>query len=81
MNPFRDRWQIVYEVLSADQDRAAQFAKDVITADSKGDLTLIDTTCANAQKLFGRAYLVNLKTGMVRPVRMFDDAPGETNRL
>lgn len=75
------QWQIYYEVLSADQDRAAQFVRDVVTREATGDITiLIDSAAANAQKLFGRAYLVDTRTGMVRPLRMFDDAPGIANQ-
>jgi hypothetical protein len=72
----KPQWIVYYEVLSADQDRAATFLTGVL----QGDLTkeVLDAATTNAQKLFGRAYLVDLRTGMVRPLRMFDDAGAPT---
>ena len=34
--PRRANWQIFYEVLSSDQERAAQFVRDVLTKERSG---------------------------------------------
>lgn len=70
MKLFPHRWQVVYEIPSVDQDRAAAFASSTGSQVKPEDLPLFH---ASVQRLFGRAYLINRRTGDRRPVRVYDD--------
>lgn len=70
MKLFHRHWQVVYEISSIDQDRAAEFAK---ATGSQVKPESLPEFHASVQRLFGRAYLINRKTGDRRPVRVYDD--------
>lgn len=62
-------WQLVWEIPTHNQDRAAQFAKDVYLA---GKPELMEKAAQDAAKLFGRAFLVDMNTGARNPVRQYE---------
>ena len=70
MKLFPHRWKVVYEIPSQDQDRAADYAK---TVGQKVEPANLPEFHASVQRLFGRAFLVNRKTGARSAVRVFDD--------
>ncbi len=70
----KPRFEILREIPSEDQERAADFVKAIVGAGKPEQAQALSADASRqALELFGRAYIVDYSQGGARPVRYFDD--------
>jgi hypothetical protein len=61
-----NKWKVIYHIHESDLGKAAEFA---ITVHGKGETgPSLTQAVEQARELFGTPFLVNLKTGKIKPV-------------
>lgn len=70
----KPRFEIVREIPSEDQDRAAEFVRAIVHHGKPEQAeALSEAATRQALQLFGRAYIVDYHLGGARPVKFFED--------